>query len=173
MVTCAPLKKCRTEINETFVDNAENTNIAIPMYNLTEYSDNYSDTSDSLWQFKRFELSYNDVNTISTNDNAPSFKCKASIIGDIGADGKKKGVKIAVLLKYLSNFWRSLEMPLISCKVEISSDWYTKCIIIIGGTAETFLIRDAKLYVPVVTLKTEDNAKLSTLLNEGFEIDTK
>ena len=49
---CAPFKKCRTEINETFVDDAEHINIAMPMYNLIEYSDNYSDTSGSLWQFK-------------------------------------------------------------------------------------------------------------------------
>ena len=52
---CAPFKKCRTEINETFVDDAEHINIAMPMYNLIEYSDNYSDTSGSLWQFKREE----------------------------------------------------------------------------------------------------------------------
>ena len=50
---CAPFKKCRTEINETFVDKAKDINIAMPMYNLIEYSDNYSDTSGSLWQFKR------------------------------------------------------------------------------------------------------------------------
>ena len=50
---CAPFKECRTEINETFVDKTEHINIAMPMYNLIEYSDNYSDTSGSLWQFKR------------------------------------------------------------------------------------------------------------------------
>ena len=52
---CAPFKKCSTEINETFVDDAEHINIAMPMYNLIEYSNNYSDTSGSLWQFKRDE----------------------------------------------------------------------------------------------------------------------
>ena len=46
---CAPFRKCRTEINETFIDEAEHINIAMPMYNLTEYSDNYSDTSGRLW----------------------------------------------------------------------------------------------------------------------------
>ena len=60
-------------------------------------------------------------------------------------------------------------MPLINCKAELSLDWYAKCIIIIGGTAASFVIRDAKLYVPVVTLKIEDNEKLSKLLNEGFK----
>ena len=56
---CAPFKKCRTEINETFVDDAEHINIAMPMYNLIEYSNNYSDTSGSLWQFKRDEIEEN------------------------------------------------------------------------------------------------------------------
>ena len=90
------------------------------MYNLIEYSDNYSDTSGSLWQFQRDELNVNDINTVLTNDNAPSFKCKGGIIGNTVADGansKKDGVKIVVPLKYLSNFWRSLEMPLINCKI--------------------------------------------------------
>ena len=53
---CAPFRKCRTEINETFVDDAEHINIAMPMYNLIEYSDNYSDTSGSLWKFKSDEI---------------------------------------------------------------------------------------------------------------------
>ena len=53
---CAPFRKCRAEINETFVDDAEHINIAMPMYNLIEYSDDYSDTSVSLWQFKRDEI---------------------------------------------------------------------------------------------------------------------
>ena len=60
-------------------------------------------------------------------------------------------------------------MPLINCKVEVSLDWYAECIIIMGGTDATFVIRDAKLCVPNVTLKTEDNAKLSKLLHEGFK----
>ena len=53
---CGPFEKCRTEINETFVDKADFINITMPMYNLTEYNDNYSDTSGSLWQFKRDEI---------------------------------------------------------------------------------------------------------------------
>ena len=85
--------------------------------NLIEYSDNYSDTSRSLWQFKRDEII---DNAYVTNDNAPSFKYKASLIDDTENNGTKNGVKIAAPLKYLSNFWRSLEMPLINCKVELS-----------------------------------------------------
>ena len=111
---CAPFEKCRTEINETFVDDADFINITMPMYNLIEYSDNYSDTSRSLWNFKRDEIE-RDVD-LTIND-ASSFKYKANLIGNTNANGanrKKENVKIAIPLKYLSNFWRSLEMPLIN-----------------------------------------------------------
>ena len=91
-------------------------NIKMPMYNLIEYSDKYSDTSGSLWQFKRDEM-INNAN-VTNDNNAPSFKYKASLTGNTENNGAKNGVKIAVLLKYLSNFWRPLEMPLINCKVE-------------------------------------------------------
>ena len=90
----------------------------MPLYNLIEYSDNCSDTSGSLWGFRRDEIVNNA--DVSNDDNAPSFKYKASIIGNTEDNGRKNGVKIAVPLKYLSNFWRSLEMPLISCKTELS-----------------------------------------------------
>ena len=114
---CAPFRKCRTEINETFIDEAEHINITMPMHNLIKYSDNYSDTSGSLWQFKRDEIEGDVDLTVDGNhipNNSSSFKYKSSLITN------KNGVKIAVPLKYLSNFWRSLEMPLINCKVELT-----------------------------------------------------
>ena len=162
---CAPFEKCRTEINETFIDEADFINITMPMYNLIEYSDNYSDTSESLWQFKRVEIINNA--DVTNDNNSPSFKYKASIIGSTGNNGIKNGVKIAVPLKYLINFWRSLEMPLINCKVELSLKWYDRCLLTTANTA-TFKITDAKIYVPIVTLSAEDNAKLSKLLSEGL-----
>ena len=93
----------------------------MPMYNLIEYSDKYSDTSGSLWDFKRDEI----VNNESvTNDNNPSsFKYKASLIANTETNGTKKGVKIAILLKYLSNFWRSLK----NFKIELSLKWIENC----------------------------------------------
>ena len=136
------------------------------MYNLIEYSDNYSDTSGSLWQFKRDEIEGDVDLTVDAQhipNSSSSFKYKSSFITN------RNGVKIAVPLKYLSNFWRSLEMPLINCKVELSLKWYENCILSSAGTAATFTITDTKLYVPVVTLKIEDNAKLSELLNKWFE----
>ena len=101
----------------------------MPMYNLIEYSYNYSDTSGSLWQFKRDEIE-GDVDL--TNNNSSSFKYKSRFIGDPDADGanrKKEGVKIAIPLKYLSNFWRSLKLPLINCKAEFLLKWYENCIV--------------------------------------------
>ena len=88
---CTPFKKCRTEINETFVDDAEHINIAMPMYNLIEYSDNYSDTSGSLWQFKRDEIGGDDDLTVDAQhipNNSPSFKYKSNFITD--RNGVKK-----------------------------------------------------------------------------------
>ena len=86
----------------------------MPMYNLIKYSDNYSDLSGSLWQFKSDEIEGNDDLTVDNNhipNNSSSFKYKSSFITN------RNGVKIVVPLKYLSNCWRSLEMQLINCKV--------------------------------------------------------
>ena len=166
---CSSFKDCRTETNDTFVDYADFINIAMSMYNLTEYSDNYSDSSGSLWNFKRDEIINNADVTI--DDNVLSFKYKSSIIGNTEADGKKNGVKIAVPLKHLSNFWRSLEILLINCKVELSLNWIENCVLTTSANASkaTFTIKDAKLYVPVVTLSVKENAKLSKLLSEGIK----
>ena len=154
---CAPFEKCRTEINETFIDEATHINITMPMCNLIEYSDNYSDTSGSFWHFKRDEITNNA--DVTNDDNAPSFKHKTSLIGDTRNNGRKNGRKIAVPLKYLSHFWRSLEMPLINCKVELSLKWYERRLLT-AATTTTFRTTDAKLYVPIVTLPIEDNSKL-------------
>ena len=116
---------------------------------------------------------------MTNDDNASSFKYKANLIGNTETNGTKKGVKIVVPLKYLSNFWRSLEMPLINCKVELSLNWIENCVLTsaaigananaTGADSATFKITDAKLYVPIVTLSAEDNVKLSKLLGEGFK----
>ena len=125
-------------------------NIRMPMYNLIEYSDNYSDTSGSLWGFKRDEI-VNNAN-VTNDDNAPSFKYKANLIGNTENNGRKNGVKIAVPLKYLSNFWRSLEMPLINCKVKLSLRWIENFVLttapidadanVTGADSATFKITD-------------------------------
>ena len=88
---CAPFRKCRTEINETFIDEAEHINITMPMHNLIKYSDNYSDTSGSLWQFKRDEIIGN-INL--TNNNSSSFKYNSNLIGNTDADGANRKKKV-------------------------------------------------------------------------------
>ena len=163
---CAPFRKFKTKINETHIDEATHIHIAMPMYNLIEYSDNYSDTSGSLWQFKRDEIEGDvdlTVNAQHIPNNSSSFKYKSSFITN------RNDVKTVVPLKYLSNFWRSLEMPLINCKVELSLTWDPKCVLCTLAETLTFTITDAKLYVPTVALSTENNAKLSKLLREGFK----
>ena len=147
------------------------------MHNLIEYSDNYSDTSGCLWGFKRDGIV--DNANVTNDDNASLFKYKASLITNTETNGTKKGVTIAVPLKYLSNFWRSLQMPLINCKVELSLKWIENRVLITaptdanvnntGADSATFKITDAKRYVPIVTLSAEGNAKLSKLLGEGFK----
>ena len=138
----------------------------MPMYNLFQYSDNYSDTSGSLWNYKRDEII--DNADVTNDNNAPAFKYKANLIGNTENNGTKNGVKISVPLKYLSNFWRSLEMPLLNCKIETTLKWIENCILTTDNTA-TFKITDAKLDVPIITLSSEDNVKLSKLLSEGFK----
>ena len=143
-------------------------NITVPLYKLIEYSENYSDTSGSLWDFKRDEI---DNNANVSDDNAPSFKYKASNIGNTENNGTKNGVKIVVPLKYLSNFWRSLEIPLINCKVKLSLKWIENYVLTTAAIANEaiFEIADAKLYVLIITLSAEDNAKLLKLLGGGFK----
>ena len=98
-----------------FVDEADFINIAMSMYNLIEYSDNCSDTSGSLWGFKRDEIANNP--DVTNDDNAPSFKYKSNLITNTEADGTRNGLKITAPLKYLSNFWRSLESHRLIVKV--------------------------------------------------------
>ena len=147
---CAPFTKCISTINNTDIDNAHDIDIVMPMYNLIEYSDNYSKTSGSLWQY------YKD----DPNDNltgSKSFKCKVKITGKTHADGNTKDVEIIVPLKYLSNFWRALEMPLVNCEVNLILTWSEDCVITNSTGEEKFAITETKFYVPVVTLSTKDN----------------
>ena len=110
---CAAFTKCISRINNTDIDNAHDIDIIMPMYNLLEYSDNYSKTSGSLWQY------YKD----DPNDNltdSESFKSKVKITGNTPAAVNTKDVEIIVPLKCSSNFWRTLEIPLINCELILS-----------------------------------------------------
>ena len=103
---CAPFSTCKTEINDVFVDEANHIYIAMPIYNLIEYSDNYSDTSGSLWQFKRDEGLANNADL--SIDNSQSFKYISTLLekttNSDNGNSFVKDAEIVVLLKYLSNF---------------------------------------------------------------------
>ena len=116
---CSPFTNCISEINNTQVDNAKDIDILMPMYNLIEYSDNYA---KSLWQYYRDEPNNNLA-------DSESFKFKIKITGKTPAADNEKDVEIMVPLKYLSNFWRTLELPLINCKVNFILTWSSTCVI--------------------------------------------
>ena len=161
---CAPFFNCISESNNTQIDNAKDIDIVMPMYNLIEYSDNYAKATGSLWQYFRDEpVDGNDI------EDSKSFKSKEKITGKTPNDDNEKDVEIMVLLKYLSNFWRTLEMPLINCEVNLILTWSSTCIITNCTGAGTFAITDTKLYVPVVTLSTQENTKFLQQLKSGFK----
>ena len=121
---CAPFTKCNLEIDDEHVDTAENLDIVMPMYNLIEYSDNYQDSSATLYQYKRDESPDNINNNLATNTSS-SFKYKVDLLGNpaVVNNVARKDLKIVVPLNYLSNFFRSLEMPLIKCKIKLNLTW--------------------------------------------------
>ena len=149
----APFISCISKINGVLVENAEDLDIVIPMYNLLKYSKNYTKTSASLWNYYRDELTdeANDNNGPNKDViNSKPFKYKTSITGSTynvprrmtDADGNlvnnpnydrnKRGAKkveIAVPLKHLGNFWNSLNMPLINCEVSLNLSWSETCVI--------------------------------------------
>ena len=123
------------------------------MYNLIEYSDNYSKISGNLWQYYRDDPDDNIT-------QSESFKYKMKIAWKTPAADNTKHVEIVVSLKYLSNFWRTLEMPLINCEINLILTLCEDCVISSATGAIKFKITDTKLYVAVVILSTQDDAKL-------------
>ena len=169
---CAPFTKCNLEINDEHVDTAENLDIVMPMHNLIEYSDNYQDSSATLYQYKRDEPPEDDAFADLTADNLDSFKYKIKLLGNVtevagdAAGVRRLNVKVVVPLKYLINFFRSLEMPLINCKIKSNLTWKTEST---GAGEAVFIINDTKVYVPVVTLSKEDNKDFIEQQNKAFQ----
>ena len=145
------------------------------------YSDNYSKTSGSLWQYcKEIPAVNNACNIVGFNgaNATDSFNFKTKITGQTAADNNngniagRVDVEIMVPLKYLSNFWRTLEMPLINCEIELILTWSRNCVIIstkINDQISTFTITETNLYVPVVTLSTQDHSKLLPKLKTALK----
>ena len=190
----APFTNCISKINNVLIDNAEDLDIVMPMYNLLEYSKNYRKTTGSLWNYYRDEPNNPPLNNYNADPitNSESFKYKSSITGktsnanqedgeDTEPGNKKtqKNLEIVAPLKHLSNFWRTLDMPLINCEVSLTLPWSENCVLtdiktqtaradrvgnparpaINGPTNAIFQITDTKLYVPVVTLPTQNDTK--------------
>ena len=195
----APFVSCITRINGELIEDADDLDIVMSMYNLLEYSKNYRKTIGSLYNYYRDELSDdaddNNFDNIKVV-NSEAFKYKIKIIGntynvnadDDGYDVNKNGtqeVELAIPLKYLGNFWRALNIPLISCEVSLELKWNKNCTItsleereVDAGppvvrdnspTGATLVINDCKLYVPVVSLSKDDEIKLLTNLKSGFK----
>ena len=141
------------------------------MYNLIEYSDNYQDSSATLYQYKRDEPPEANAIDDLTANNSSSFKYKISLLGDRNVFGGivRLNVKVVVPLKYLSNFFRSLEMPLINCKIKLNLTWEKKIVLSTDPGDAVFIVNDTKMYVPVVTLSKEDNKDFIEQQNKGFQ----
>ena len=161
---CVLFTDCISETNNTQIDTDRDTDTVMLMHNLIEYSDNSSKTSGSLWQYYTDDPALNnDGNIISfhaAGNNSDSFKFKTTIASKTGKGGT---VKVMVPLKYLSGFWRTLEMALINSEIKLILPCSANCFIIAGAIdnqVPTFTIADTKFYVPVVTLSTQINEKL-------------
>ena len=174
-----PFINCISKINGIKIDNAEDLDVVMPMYNLLEYSKNYRKTTGSLWNYYRDEPS----NPLSSNSE--SFKYKTSIVGKTPQNNDSlTNAEVVIPLKHLSNFWRSLDIPLINCEVEIILTWSKNCVLadmtvraagnnvptaIVAPSGATFQITDTKLYLPVVTLSKENDIKVLETLKSGFK----
>ena len=163
------------------------------MYNLIECSKHYRKTTGSLWNYYRDEPNSDAVGNINYSiEDSISFDYKTSITGNLeGNNVKKDHFEIVVPLKYLSNFWRTRDIPLINCEISLTFTWYKNCVLTSKATREadpdadpavaginnpknsTFKITECKLYVPVVTLSAEDDNKLLEQLKTGSKISIK
>ena len=164
---CAPFRTCDVTINDGHVEKVD-LDIVMPMYNLLGYSDNYQDSTGSLYQFKRDEPPDDNVD-VANNTSILLYKSKLISGTD---DNNVNNVKLVVPLKYVSSFIRSLELLLVNCKIDLELTWHKDCMIssanAAAGQAVLFMITNTKLYVPVVTLS-KDNNNLTKQLNDGFK----
>ena len=199
----APFISCITRINGELIEDTDDLDIVMPMYNLLEYSKNYRKTIGLLYNYYRDELT-NDGNDNFANRNvvnSEAFKYKNKITGNtynvnstilnlagnarinnpnyVANNSGKKSIELAIPLKYLGNFWRALNIPLISCEMSLELKWNKNCVItsqqigvnLDGGNtaAPTGATFDCKLYLPAVTLSKDDETKLLTNLKSGFK----
>ena len=164
---CALFIKFITKIDGTTIDDTEDLDLVMSEYNLLEYSSNYSDKTSSLWLYSKDEATNFNNDIVDTND-FKSFKYKTKLFGNTKCNGKSgilKNSAVPVSLKYLINFGRSSEMPLINCEVELTLKWTNRYVLSAiandndDGNSNniTFTTKDTRLYAPVVTLSAKDN----------------
>ena len=179
----APFVSCMTKINNEFIEDADDLDIVMPIYNLLEYSKNYRKTIGSLCNYYRDELSDDNNPYNFPNTNVVSaFKYKNKITGNTNRVGKQDE-ELAIPLTYLGNFWRALNIPLISWEVSLELKWNKNCVItsleqrqvdagppVVNGAraGATLAINNCNLCVSVVTLSKDDEIKLLTNLKSGF-----
>ena len=134
----APFRSCISKINNTFIDNAEDFDIVMPMYNLLEHNGNYSITSGRLLNYYRDEVNdtaneNNYANNFRIHNNkittSKSFQYKTKSKGRTPNNDDRLDAEVVVPLKYLSNFWRSLDLALIKCEIEPDLLWSRYCVI--------------------------------------------
>ena len=147
----------------------------MPMYNLEEYSDNYQDSSATSYQYKRDEPPEDDAVADLTADNSDSLKYKIKLLGNVtevagdAAGVRRLNVKVVVPLKYLSNSFRLLEMPLINCKIKLNLTSKKECVLSTDVGEAVFITSYTKLSVSVVTMSKEDNKDFIEQQNKGFQ----
>ena len=186
---CHQFTRAFFKLNDEQIDTAENLDLTMNLYNMLEYSDNYADTTGSLYQYKRLEQNKgnNDALENLIVADSSSFKCQsrlfqkqlttrnsvtvaANIDPNFNASHKVwKNIKITVPLKYISNFFKLLELPLINTKLYMELNWTKYSVLSSINQHSIFQITKGELYIPVVTLNTENNKKSSRLLSERFE----
>ena len=136
----APFTNCISKINHVLIDNAEDLDIVMPMYNLTKYSKNYKKTIGRFQNYYRDKpnsgLGGDNNNLNNSIKNSKSFNYKTSIAGKLEGNITEKEVEIVVPLKYLSNFWRTLNMPLINCEINLILTWSEKCVLTSKATRD-------------------------------------
>ena len=170
---CAPFTSCISRINNTQIDDAQYIDVVIPTYNLKEYSDNYSKNIWSIFQYCRGVTvvdNKRDVTDFTEAIVTDSFNLKEKLTGRIGDNGTKN-VEIMVPLKNMSDLWRTLETVLVNCEVTLDLSWSESYVLVATNAAQAtkFSTADKKLYLPAVTLSTQDNAKVLERLKSGFK----
>ena len=173
----APFISCILKINSVLIDNAEDLDFVMSMYNLIEYKKNYRKTTGSLWNYYRDEPDNDEIR------DSKSFKYRTSITGNTPNDSDTiTGAEIVITLKHMSDFRKSFKIPLINCEVSLTLIWsknrvlaHSTVVLTAQGNNPAIInpkdskFQRTKLYVPVVTLSKENDKKLLEQLKSGLK----